>query len=155
MRAGDVSTPAAASTATTATALSVMSPALARLGRRLAEAAVDSVHEHVCRPESGAVAVPSVVVAQDPGSFDLLQRHTLPNGIPESIPDDRDHVAVLDDVGFVGETAVSRNDVRAALLFFRRHCQLDDAVQCIDDALNASSLGSPHEIGRASCRERV
>src|SRR5687767_10724473 len=124
-----------------ASALEVISsPALARLAGGLADAAVDRVHEHVGGPEPGAGTVPSVVVTDQPGSLDLLQRHTLPDGVSESVADDRDHVPVLDNVRFVGESTVSRNHVGATFLLLRRHCQLDDAIQRVDDALNTATL---------------
>src|SRR6267142_109351 len=60
-------TAAAAAAAKTTTAVSlIVSPALARLLRRLAQAAVDRLHEVVRRPETAAGAVPPLVVAQEP-----------------------------------------------------------------------------------------
>ena len=55
------------------------------------------------------------------------------------IADDGHHVAVLDDVGFVGQAAVARDDVGAALLMVLRNRDVDDPVQRVEDALDAAA----------------
>src|SRR6185503_8725701 len=137
---------AAAANATTAVSL-IVSPVLARL-LRLAQAAVDRLHEVVRRPETAAGAVTPLVVAKEPRRLDLLQRHPLLDRVEEAVPDDRAHVAVLDHVGFVGQPSVPGNHVGAGLLLLRRHRDVDDAVQGVDHPLKAAALRDLHDRER-------
>src|SRR5215212_5084712 len=127
--------------ARTAAAVSLMaSPVLARLLWRSAEAAVHRLHEPVRRPATAAGAVASLIIANQARRLHLLQRHPLLDGVDKPISDHRVHIPVLDHVGFISEPAMSRNHIRAGLLFFRRYGQIDDVVERIDDPLKASSL---------------
>ena len=52
-----------------------------------------------------------------------------PIRILHAVANDGDHVAILDDVSFVREASVPRDDVGAALLKARRHRDLEDVIQ--------------------------
>src|SRR5436190_15943421 len=121
-----------AANSTTAVSL-MMSPHLTRFLRRLTEAAVHRLDEVVRRPESARGAVAALVVADRPRRLELVERHPLLDRIEKAVPEDGVHVAVLDDIRFISEVAVPRNHVRAALLFLRRHRQVGDPVQRVDD----------------------
>ena len=45
-------------------------------------------------------------------SLDLSQRHAPPHEVLDAVPHDREHVPVFDHIGFVRQTAVTRNHVR-------------------------------------------
>ena len=58
----------------------------------------------------------------------------------DAVADDRDHVAILDDVGFVADPAVTGNHVGAALLIPRRHGDLEDPVERGDRAVDGAAV---------------
>src|ERR671931_1168853 len=92
-----------------------LSPSLLAL-RLLAQVSIHRLDEHVRRPRPGFRAVPAIVVERRPRRLDLLQRQTALDHVLDAVPDDRDHVAILEDVGFVAQASMPGDDVGAALL---------------------------------------
>src|SRR5258705_4157943 len=102
----------------------------------LAEPAIDRLDERIRR------TVSAVVVERRPRGLHLIQRLTSTHERLNAIAGDRRHVPVLHDVGLVSESAVPRDDVRAAFLLVAGNRDVDDAVQPIEDALDAAAARS-------------
>ena len=86
-----------------------------------------------------ARAVARIVIFGRPGRFHLVERHAALQHVGDAIANDGDHVAILNHVGFVADAAVTGNDQRAAFLQGRRHGEIDNAIQRVDNALNAAA----------------
>ena len=52
--------------------------------------------------QSRRLAIPAIVIASRPGRFDLIQRHAFFDHVLNAVANDRDHVAIFDNIGFVG-----------------------------------------------------
>ena len=73
----------------------------------------------------------------------LIERHPFTDPRPNPIANDRHHVAIVDDVGFVTDEAVAGHDHGATFLpdkRNRRDRDTDDAVEAVDHSLNASAF---------------
>src|SRR3954467_2530876 len=79
------------------------------------QAVIRRLDKHVGGPRPGRLPVPRVVIACRPGRLHLGQRHPVLDHVLNPVPDDGDHVAVIDDVGVVADAAVGRNHPRSAL----------------------------------------
>src|SRR4030095_14084292 len=81
-----------------------------------AEILVDRFDELVRRPCAGVAAVPAAESLDRIGLADLIERHPLADPGANPIANDRHHVAIVDDVGFVADEAVPRYDHGATFL---------------------------------------
>ena len=90
----------------------------------------------------GPVAAPyrTVVVERWPGRFHLCECLALRDEILNAVTNDREHVAILDDVCLVGEPAVARDHIRPAFLLVLRDREVEDAVEAVDDAVHAAAV---------------
>src|SRR5262245_28007707 len=106
-----------------------------------AEILVNSFDELVRRPRAGVAAVSTAGSLDRVSLANLIERHPLADPRTNAIADDRDHVAIVDDIRLVTDEAVPRNHDGSPFLpdeRDRRDGDADDAVQTIDDTLNAS-----------------
>jgi hypothetical protein len=79
----------------------------------------------------------------------LLERPTLLDQVLNPIANDHEHVTIFEDVSFVANTSVSRNDVGSTFLQPLRHGDVEDVVHAIDQTLNtATVLRVDHRIRR-------
>ena len=68
-----------------------------------------------------------------------------------AIANDGHHIAVFHDVEFVGNPAVSRNNIGAAFLFMLRDCNVNNVIQRVDFTLNRPSPLQIDETDSYSC----
>ena len=106
------------------------------------------------RDEAVVVDVLGVVVERRARGLDLLERHAARDHVGDAVAHDDDHVAELDDVGFVADAAVTRDHVRAAFLRLGRHRQVQDLIQARDQSLHAAAARAIDER-IAARREQV
>src|SRR5262249_11096179 len=100
------------------------------------ESLINGLEEHLGRPgriipETGFV----LVRVGGFSGFDLLESHTLFDRVLNTIPDDRHHVPVLEDIMFVANPAVPGNHHGAAFLQVFGHGDFEHFVQTLDDAV--------------------
>src|SRR4029434_4647442 len=112
------------------------------------QSSIDGLDEVVGRPEARRRAVASVVIGRGACGLDLLKGHALLHHFLHAVANDRHHVAVLDDVRFVGDATVPWDHHGAAFLLVAWRCDLDDAIQAGDDAGDgAAARGVDNGIG--------
>src|SRR5205814_4896687 len=87
-----------------------------------AEILVNGFNEHIRRPR-GVLAESWFVFVGVAwlGGLHLLQSHSFFDRVLNAVPNDGDHVTVLEHVMFVADPAVPRNHHRPALLQVLRH----------------------------------
>src|SRR5688500_13226671 len=78
-----------------------------------AQTSVNGFNKRLCRPLPCRRAVTAVVIASRAGRLYLRERHTLRDQILDAVANDGEHVPILDDVSFIGETPVPGNHVGA------------------------------------------
>ena len=87
----------------------------------------------VGRPETARRAPAGVVVERRLAGLDLFERLPALDAVLNAVADDRDHVPILEQVGFVGQAAMARDDVGAAFLHRLRDRDVEHVVQRRDD----------------------
>src|SRR3970282_2727132 len=65
--------------------------------------------------------------------------HALFHAVADAIAHDDDHVAILDDVGFVAETPAAGNDARAAVLKPLRHGEIEHVIEGANEPLHVAA----------------
>src|SRR5438552_2636472 len=119
-----------------------------------AETLVYRLDEHIGGPETGCRAVYRIVVARGFRGLHLFQRHTLLDHVLNAVSNDRDHVTILDDIGFITQAAVTRNHHRPSFLLLCRNREVEDEIQRVNHAVNAATaLQVDDRI--ACCHENV
>ena len=102
---------------------------------------------------SGAVL--AAVAERRIGRLDLRERLAFVDQILHSVADDRDRVAVLQQIELVVHVAVPGHQERAVRLPLQRQvedAQIHQAVQCIELALDGAAALDVDERANASCR---
>src|SRR6187200_1658257 len=84
----------------------------------LTEALIRRLDKHCCGPRTGCCAIPAVVIFCQTCSLDLLKRLAFPDSVPDTVANDRDHIPILEHVGFITDAAMTGNNRRSAFLFF-------------------------------------
>src|SRR5439155_21397502 len=69
-----------------------------------------------------------------------FQGHAFFDHVLDTIANDRDHVAVLDHIGFIAKPAMAWNNHRAAFLLLGRDSYIEDKIQRIDEAVDAAAI---------------
>src|SRR5665213_345375 len=106
------------------------------------KALVDRLYKHAGRPRAGVGTVARRISRRRLRGLDLLERHALLAQVLNAIANDRHHVAVVDDVELIAETAMPRDDVGAAVLRDerdRRNREIHEPVERVDFALHAAA----------------
>src|SRR5262245_18693755 len=78
---------------------------LLTLARLRAQVAIHGLDERVRRPRTCRRAVPAVVIQRRPRRLHLIERRSFIDQFLNPVADDRQHVAILEHVGFVAEPA--------------------------------------------------
>src|SRR6185503_12273106 len=103
------------------------------------QAAVDGLDELVRRPGAARRAEARVVAERRVALDDLLEREAFVDQRLNLIADDRQHVAVVADVGRVGKPAVPGDDHRAAFRAELRDREPQDRIQARQHAVDAAA----------------
>ena len=104
-------------------------------------------------PGVGAVLTP--ISERGIGGLDLRERLPFVDQILNSVADDRDRVAVLQQVELVVHEPVPGHQERAVRLPLQRHvedAQIHQAVQCIELALDGAAALDVDDTANGSCR---
>src|SRR5207302_10591580 len=95
--------------------------------------------EHLRSP--GSISIETwIVIPRQLRRLDLLKRHSSLDHLAHPVPDDGHHVAVIRDIGGVGDPPVSGNDHGSTFHHVFDDCHIQNPVQPIDDPLNASAF---------------
>ena len=70
----------------------------------------------------------------------MIQRQAYGRQITNSVANDGDHVAVLDHIRFIPDSAVPGNHTRSAHLVQLGNGHVNNGIQSINDALNAPAV---------------
>src|SRR5262249_45584827 len=84
-------------------------------------------------------AVSRVVIQCWLGGFHLIDCHSPPHHVLNPITNDDDHVPELEDIGFVADTAVTRNYICAAFLQILRHGNVEHLVQACNETVHTTA----------------
>src|SRR5215510_3489803 len=122
--------------------------------RRILQARVNRLDEHVRSPRAGSLSEADIKVGGESGGLDLIESGAVFNHGLNTVTDDDQHVAIFGNLPFIGDASVSRDYPCPAVLIVLIECSVEDEVQSANFPLEAASVFHINErILR--CREDV